>query len=385
MGGSTTRRWRAGGRGVAVGAGGGVAKGAGTGGVITLPMGTTGARSFSRGATGVWTIEPTAPTTPPVAPVIDDMPFGEIICALCNGGGDPTRSSKFQGTLRDYDMVTGRFQSVEPVLPVETALRDPQQWNRDAYARNHPLIYSDPDGREVKPLDELALDHIRNTVPEHLRGAIVVGENGMLDKNALNAVETTDANFLDLRTLANLEGVAEVRTAASGPLVGMFVFRSAADTRKDLQQPSVRRSQEPVDSLALSDTTPSSNGAMVTVSDGRHAASSAPAFEHAVTTAHELYVHALRMLQGKSWQHERAEPRGPGRIHLASPSGRQDQAGGARRDSRDDRVHGCVREEAVTNDYPQCRASDFAVRRRCCRGDYWSGLPGLISPIPAAH
>ena len=259
----------------------------------------------------------------PTAPVIDYTPFGEIIGASCNGGGDPTLSPKFQGKLRDpktclddfgardYYMVTGRFQSVDPVLPVETALRDPQQWNRYAYARNNPLIYTDPDGREVKPLDELALDRIRSTVPEHLRGAIVVGENGMLDKNALNAVETTDANFLDLRTLANLEGVAEVRTAASGSLVGMFFFRSAADTRKDLQQLGVRPTQEPVDSLALGDTTPSSNGALVTVSDGRHAASSAPAFEHAVTTAHELYVHALRMLQGKSWQHERAEPRGP--------------------------------------------------------------------------
>jgi filamentous hemagglutinin len=35
------------------------------------------------------------------------------------------------------------------VLPVETALRDPQQWNRYAYARNNPLIYTDPDGRSA--------------------------------------------------------------------------------------------------------------------------------------------------------------------------------------------------------------------------------------------
>jgi hypothetical protein len=35
------------------------------------------------------------------------------------------------------------------VLPLETALRDPQQWNRYAYARNNPLIYTDPDGRVV--------------------------------------------------------------------------------------------------------------------------------------------------------------------------------------------------------------------------------------------
>jgi RHS repeat-associated protein len=97
---------------------------------------------------------------------LDCAPFGEIIGASCNGGGDPTLSPKFQGKLRDpktclddfgardYYMVTGRFQSVDPVLPVETALRDPQQWNRYAYDRNNPLIYTDPDGREVRGDEE---------------------------------------------------------------------------------------------------------------------------------------------------------------------------------------------------------------------------------------
>ena len=92
---------------------------------------------------------------------LDYAPFGEVDGRSCTGDGDPTRSPQFQGKLRDpktclddfgardYYMVTGRFQSVDPVLPVETALRDPQQWNRYAYARNNPLIYTDPDGRVV--------------------------------------------------------------------------------------------------------------------------------------------------------------------------------------------------------------------------------------------
>jgi len=90
---------------------------------------------------------------------LDYAPFGEVDGRSCTGDGDPTRSPQFQGKLRDpktclddfgardYYMVTGRFQSVDPVLPIETALRDPQQWNRYAYARNNPLIYTDPDGR----------------------------------------------------------------------------------------------------------------------------------------------------------------------------------------------------------------------------------------------
>ena len=92
---------------------------------------------------------------------LDYAPFGEVDGRSCTGDGDPTRSPQFQGKLRDpktclddfgardYYMVTGRFQSVDPVLPVETALRDPQQWNRYAYARNNPLIYTDPDGRSA--------------------------------------------------------------------------------------------------------------------------------------------------------------------------------------------------------------------------------------------
>lgn len=95
---------------------------------------------------------------------LDYAPFGEVDNRPCGPTNDPTPSPQFQGKLRDpktclddfgardYYMVTGRFQSVDPVLPIETALRDPQQWNRYAYARNNPLIYTDPDGRILLPL-----------------------------------------------------------------------------------------------------------------------------------------------------------------------------------------------------------------------------------------
>ena len=262
----------------------------------------------------------------PTAPVIDYTPFGEIIGASCNGGGDPTLSPKFQGKLRDpktclddfgardYYMVTGRFQSVDPVLPIETALRDPQQWNRYAYARNNPLIYSDPDGREVKPLDELALDRIRSTVPEHLRGAIVVGENGMLDKNALNEVETTDANFLDLRTLANLSHVAEIATA-NGAADGLFLFVTPADDAAAQRRLGVRDEDVVASGVSyLGYTAATESGARVTLSDGAGSAI-APPVEHAVATAHELYLHALPLLQGKPWRHEN----GSGPINSARP------------------------------------------------------------------
>jgi RHS repeat-associated protein len=89
------------------------------------------------------------------------LPFGERDTGECGTLEDGARPLGYQGTprdpktclddfgARDYRAAIGRFQTVDPVLPVDRALRDPQQWNRYAYARNNPLIYTDPDGREI--------------------------------------------------------------------------------------------------------------------------------------------------------------------------------------------------------------------------------------------
>jgi RHS repeat-associated protein len=49
---------------------------------------------------------------------------------------------------RYHDGAVGRFLSVDPVLDVEKALREPQLWNRYAYVTNNPLKYVDLNGRE---------------------------------------------------------------------------------------------------------------------------------------------------------------------------------------------------------------------------------------------
>lgn len=59
---------------------------------------------------------------------------------------DPETGLDYVGA-RYYASQTGRFTTVDPVVPVEAALRDPQLWNRYAYVRNNPLRYTDPDGR----------------------------------------------------------------------------------------------------------------------------------------------------------------------------------------------------------------------------------------------
>jgi RHS repeat-associated protein len=48
---------------------------------------------------------------------------------------------------RYYRANVGRFTTVDPVLDQQTALADPQRWNRYAYVTNNPLKYTDPDGK----------------------------------------------------------------------------------------------------------------------------------------------------------------------------------------------------------------------------------------------
>lgn len=74
-------------------------------------------------------------------------------------GADDGIRQKFTGQIRDtetnldyygaryYNSQHGRFTSVDPENAGADP-SDPQSWNGYAYARNNPLKYSDPDGRE---------------------------------------------------------------------------------------------------------------------------------------------------------------------------------------------------------------------------------------------
>jgi RHS repeat-associated protein len=51
---------------------------------------------------------------------------------------------------RYYASASGRFSATDPKIISRQRMYDPQQWNMYAYARNNPLVYLDPDGREVR-------------------------------------------------------------------------------------------------------------------------------------------------------------------------------------------------------------------------------------------
>lgn len=80
-------------------------------------------------------------------------PFGEVRGAPLSPGQWPTEKGFVNGNqdsttglvnigAREYDPVTGRFISIDPVVDVN----DPQQMHGYAYANNNPISFSDPDG-----------------------------------------------------------------------------------------------------------------------------------------------------------------------------------------------------------------------------------------------
>jgi len=84
----------------------------------------------------------------------DYLPFGESPPGE-PAGQDPRRMASkerdsdtgldyFGG--RYYASGSGRFTTVDPVVPYGAALIDPQLFNRYVYVRNNPLRYQDPDG-----------------------------------------------------------------------------------------------------------------------------------------------------------------------------------------------------------------------------------------------
>ena len=61
-------------------------------------------------------------------------------------GGSGWQALDYFGA-RYLHSASGRFTSVDPLLLIEAAIKNPQTWNRYAYVANNPLRYTDPDGR----------------------------------------------------------------------------------------------------------------------------------------------------------------------------------------------------------------------------------------------
>jgi RHS repeat-associated protein len=134
----------------------------GTSWVFTDMLGSTRATTSGTGSSGYGT----------VTECYDYLPFGRMLRSSDNGRGschhpnpddqvDSAIPQKFTGKERDaetgldyfgaryYSGAQARFASPDPGN-AGASLGDPQSWNAYVYARNNPIIYTDPTGKIIE-------------------------------------------------------------------------------------------------------------------------------------------------------------------------------------------------------------------------------------------
>jgi RHS repeat-associated protein len=279
----------------------------------------------------------------------DFHPFGEEISiaerTAALGYQPDTVRQKFTGYERDnetdldfaqaryYNPKHGRFTAVD-LLVASARVTRPESWNRYVYCWNNPLKLVDPDGKDVQLLDEKAKERLLSTLPEELRKQVEskIDKKAFLRKGALDKIKSTDANFLDLRSAVNAKGTIEIMTASADPRNGeAFFYTSDAEERKEAYDNLIKAGVPPDEAskeadeivsdpnrvrsmglgvtLSPTDKGGSPNGNFrVVISDGTGDASDAPESDMAAVSAHEIYGHGLRAMQGKPWKHEYNQP-----------------------------------------------------------------------------
>ena len=119
---------------------------------------------------------------------------------------------------RYYQPFMGRFLGVDPVLGNQA---EPQSWNRYSYAKNSPINFVDPDGREA----EEAL----------IRGATVaITAKGAVNnaRDAINLNNNINRGYLNLHKSERIANIG-VRSGASRQVI-LGAFDDAARHAKDL-------------------------------------------------------------------------------------------------------------------------------------------------------
>jgi RHS repeat-associated protein len=166
----------------------------------------------------------------------DFLPFGEALSSTV------PETRQFAGKERDAETgldyfgarhhmsATGRFTTVDPVSTTHENLIDPQRWNRYSYARNNPVRFTDPDGRTIDVVADVAFiaydlfDMARSLVRGQGVGRTQVAALGA-DVLAA-AIPFATGGGIAVRAAAHGDNVV-VAARASGP----YVRPSGATTR----------------------------------------------------------------------------------------------------------------------------------------------------------
>jgi len=252
--------------------------------------------------------------TPPTSSAGQNPPAGAVLAAALFGSDAvhngstadplpwPATSTEFMHA-RYFSPNLGRFLSVDPI---GGEVGSSQSWNRYSYVLNNPLTHTDPHGMAVMVLDELALEYIRKTLPEGLQDQVALDEARLIDKASLNAIDSSDPSFLDLKGLVNLDPVVEVSTGSTFTYLDeqgkkqteSFLYLPATEQYEaaGLLGYTVGPGSNPHDTGTFLST--NANVQVTLTSDPR-----VPLVEMQRTTAEELYGHALLYLAGKPFMH----------------------------------------------------------------------------------
>ena len=98
---------------------------------------------------------------------------------------------------RMYDPTLGRFTTMDPMAEKYYSV------SPYAYCGNNPVNYIDIDGREVIALDEQSRKNIVNTLSIEEAQYVRFSAKGVLDVQLLNKMQSSSANYIALRELAN--------------------------------------------------------------------------------------------------------------------------------------------------------------------------------------
>ena len=78
------------------------------------------------------------------------------------------------------------------------------------FVKNNPVIYVDPDGRRVIPVNTEAFQAIINTLTEVDASHVKINKNGEIDKSSINSHKSKSNNFKSLKKLVNSKEVIKV-------------------------------------------------------------------------------------------------------------------------------------------------------------------------------
>jgi RHS repeat-associated protein len=108
---------------------------------------------------------------------------------------------------RNYDPAIGRWMNIDPLAERY------YNFSSYVYVANNPIMFIDPDGKEIRPANNNALEVIKSTLPKDAREFVIINsETGLIDKSMLMKYDNKNnsSNFSSLLSIVDNNQIVEV-------------------------------------------------------------------------------------------------------------------------------------------------------------------------------